>query len=92
MNDLTTSSIVGFIDSTEKQKGYVVYVGKDSSIGYVLHAVSMHHTEAHDTPNMSYGSMDNNSHTTMQGLLIDKIPSKVYVFDTQKELHKWLSE
>lgn len=90
----TTSEIgdiCGFVDSNG-WKGYLVYVGISD---HKVHAINLITTM--DTPNSSYGFVGDNTFSNIEdfierGLQSSSNVSIIYFFDTQKELHKWLSE
>lgn len=93
LEDVDFSKPIGFLDNN-LSKGYFVYAGKrDGSNKPYMHAISLVGGFS-DVPNASYGSSDSNWYQKPETHL-KGCPSyigQMFVFDTLKELHKWLAE
>lgn len=91
LSDLTDASHVGFIDS-DGNKGYIAYTGKINNKN-VFSAISMCNFQ--HFCNSSYGAV-NFKNSLIEALEIEQRCSlrikELFVFDTRKELYKWLIE
>jgi hypothetical protein len=88
---LKIDSPIGFIDVFGR-KGYFVYVGLRENDFDVFHAICAN--EYKNAPNTSYGGFDENKFTEFPEygeLAVNEI-KEAFVFETQKELYRWLSE
>jgi len=92
-SELKISDIVGFVENGGS-KGYFVYVGDEKNGAIAVSAVSI--VRSQEVPNMCYGAYENNKYKEIPyiGQSLTSVSSirEMYKFDTQKELHKWLSE
>jgi hypothetical protein len=88
---LKIDSPIGFIDGLGR-KGYFVFVGLRENDFDVFHAVCA--GEFKGAPNSSYGHLIENKFTEFPeyGELATNEIKEAFVFETQKELYRWLSE
>ena len=91
VSNIKTNAHVGFIEGEGGNKGMTVFTGRSDK---PLSAIYFEDGRSTSVPNISSGNSDINAHDTVESVLKlynNKI-SKAYVFDTSKELFKWLSE
>ncbi len=94
---LKPSDNIGWVDN-EGKKAYIVYVGDSTNSKYLMSAICSGDTSSNQTPNRSYGTYEHNSSGNISYLIDTNnrcdtgSTDKIYVFDTRKELYKWLSE
>ena len=85
IKNIKISDPIGFVD-TIGAKGHFVYAGCVNNLQECLyHAISLN--------DRSYGIFSNNKYKSVPEKLQCHVQIKeMYVFDTRKELYKWLSE
>lgn len=93
LDDLRMTDHIGFI-ADDGSKGYLAYLGDFTGEKYRLSAINSREI-GFGPCNYSYGYLCDNSSTSVKEALNLKCgikASEVFVFDTRKELYRWLSE
>lgn len=96
LDELRVCDHVGFV-IRDGDKGYIVYVGDGSPGNAKISAVSSQSLDGHIC-NISYGEFRKNSFQSVEEALdfsargMSSCVEEVFIFDTRKELYRWLSE